>query len=159
MHKILISACLLGQKVRFDGGHHLLDNPIIQAWHNQGRLVPICPEVEGGLPTPRTPAETITQHPIFITTRNGEDVTPEFLEGAEKTLALAKRERVCCALMKSKSPSCGNKQIYDGSFTKTLANGSGVAASELIRHGIPVFNEDELDALFAFVESESKLAI
>ncbi len=152
MGKILVSACLLGDQVRYDGHHSLIKHPVISRWKDEGRLVKICPECAGGLPIPRAPSETQSKFPIMITDRSGEDVTPEFLMGAEKTLELAKKERVCCALMKARSPSCGNTQIYDGSFSGQLVEGSGVAASELLRNGIPVFNEHQLDELLQFVE-------
>lgn len=157
MRKILISACMLGDNVRYDGGNHLIKHPIIQRWRQEGRLIPLCPEIAGGLPTPRPPAETQCKFPILITTREGTDVTPEFLTGAEKALEIAKRENVACALMKAKSPSCGNKRIYDGNFTNTLVDGAGVAAAELIRNGIPVFSEKELGDLFAFIEDSEKI--
>lgn len=159
MKKILISACMLGEHVRYDGGHSLIDHPILKHWHAQGRLISICPEIAGGLSTPRAAAETQSKHPILITTASGEDVTPQFLEGAEKTLELAQSEHVCCALMKAKSPSCGNQRIYDGSFSGQLIEGSGVAAAELMRNGIPVFNENQLDELFAFVETDHRNSI
>ncbi|EXJ11075.1 hypothetical protein D791_01861 [Nitrincola nitratireducens] len=114
-----------------------------------------CPETLGGLPTPRPPAETQSRFPILITTDKGDDVTPEFLAGAEATLDIAKKHHVCCALMKSKSPSCGNNEIYDGNFSNTLIRSPGVAANELIRNGIPVFNEHQIDELIKFVEEAS----
>lgn len=153
MKKILISACMLGEKVRYDGKHQLLEHPILQLWNAQGRLVSVCPEVSGGLGVPRLPAEAQCKHPILVVNCEGEDVTPEFLSGAERTLETAQKEHVCCALMKSKSPSCGNQQIYDGSFSGQLTTGQGIAAAELMRHGYPVFNEHQLDQLFDFVEN------
>lgn len=158
MKKILVSACMLGDRVRYDGGHHLIDNPMLKRWHDEGRLIPICPEIAGGLSTPRPPAETQCKFPILITTSEGNDVTPEFLSGAEKTLEVAKREGVACALMKAKSPSCGNKRIYDGNFSGNLVEGAGVAAAELMRNGVPVFSEKELPELFAFIEESEKLS-
>ncbi|WP_027856431.1 DUF523 domain-containing protein [Marinobacterium jannaschii] len=151
MDKILVSACLMGEKVRYDGNHNALNHPLLQRWQDQGRLIRICPESAGGLPTPRPPAEAQSQFPIHITSRQGDDLTPEFLQGAELTLELAKANQVCCALMKAKSPSCGNNEIYDGNFSGTLTKGSGVAAAELIRSGIPVFNETQIDQLIEFV--------
>lgn len=142
----------MGDQVRYDGRDNLIDHPVIKRWHDEGRLVKICPECAGGLSIPRAPSETQSKFPIMITDRTGEDVTPAFLMGAEKTLELAKKEHVCCALMKAKSPSCGNTQIYDGSFSGQLIEGSGVAASELLRSGIPVFNEHQLEELFQFVD-------
>ncbi|MGB0205744.1 MAG: DUF523 domain-containing protein [Neptuniibacter sp.] len=158
MKKILISACMLGDNVRYDGGHHLIDHPILKRWKQEGRLVPICPEIAGGLEIPRPAAETQCKFPILITTKEGDDVTPQFLTGAEKTLEKAKQERVCCALMKAKSPSCGNQRIYDGNFSGKLIDGAGVAAAELMRNGIPVFNEKQLNDLFAFVEDSERIS-
>lgn len=117
MEKILVSACLLGNRVRYDGGHHLLEHPIINHWRREGRLVAACPEVLGGLPTPRAPAEIQGRFPILVTTREGEDVTPQFLAGAEHAMEIAHRHHCCCALMKANSPSCGNHSTYDGSFS------------------------------------------
>ncbi|WP_286238327.1 DUF523 domain-containing protein [Neptuniibacter halophilus] len=158
MNKILVSACLLGANVRYDGGNHLIDHPILKAWNERGLLVPFCPEVAGGLSTPRPPSEIQNKYPILITTRDGEDLTPEYLSGAEKTVELARREGVVCALMKAKSPSCGNKRIYDGSFTGNLTDGAGVAAAELMRNGIAVFSEKELPELFAFIEDSERIS-
>ena len=154
MGKILISACLLGEKVRYDQKHNLIDHPQIAHWQTEGRLVPVCPEVLGGLPTPRPPAEIKKQHPLLIETVNQHDVTPAFLAGAERALEIAQQHNVCCALMKAKSPSCGNEEIYDGSFQRQLIAGQGAAASELVRNGIPVFNEQQLDKLFDFLEGQ-----
>ena len=158
MKKILISACMLGDKVRYDGGHHLINHPTLQRWKQEGRLVAVCPEIAGGLSTPRPRAETQCKFPILITTDEGNDVTPEFLTGAERTLEIAQREGVCCALMKAKSPSCGNQAIFDGNFNNTLTDGAGVAAAELMRNGIPVFNEKQLTELFEFIEGAERLS-
>lgn len=158
MTKILVSACLLGAKVRYDGRDNLLDHPTLKRWQDQGRLVPACPETLGGLPTPRPPAEVQTRFPILITTDAGDDVTPEFLSGAELTLELARQHGCCCALMKARSPSCGNQEIYDGSFSGRLVSAPGIAADELLRNGLPVFNEHQLDELIRFVEQHSHAA-
>lgn len=158
MKKILISACMLGENVRYDGGHHKINHPTLVRWQKEGRLVPICPELAGGMSIPRPAAETQCKFPILITTKSGDDVTPEFLQGAEKTLDIAKREGVACALMKAKSPSCGNNRIYDGNFTNTLIEGAGVAAAELLRNGIPVFSEKQLPELIAFIEDAERMS-
>jgi len=158
MAKILVSACLMGDKVRYDGRDNLLDHPALQRWKEEGRLVTVCPETLGGLPTPRPPAEIQSRFPILVTTRDDEDVTPEFLSGAEQTLELARKYNCCCALMKARSPSCGSREIYDGTFSGTLIAGSGVAASELLQNGIPVFNEHQLDELIRFVEQHCEAA-
>lgn len=158
MHKILISACLLGEKVRYDGGGKRLLHPVIERWREEGRLVPFCPEVSGGLPTPRPPAEIHQRFPILVRSRDGDDVTPAFLDGAERTVEVARREGCCCALMKSKSPSCSNSRVYDGSFSGTLIEGAGLAAAELMRHGLPVFDETQLEALIDFILSQQTRA-
>ncbi len=158
MDKILVSACLLGAKVRYDGRDNLLQHPAIQRWKKQGRLVMVCPESLGGLPTPREPAEIQSRFPILVTTKSGEDVTAEFLSGAEQMISIAEKNQVCCALMKAKSPSCGNSQSYDGSFTGTLTSAPGVAAAELMRMGIAVFNEHQLEELIRFVEEQTEAA-
>jgi uncharacterized protein YbbK (DUF523 family) len=155
MKKILMSACFLGQKVRYDGQDSLLEHPLIQQWKEEGRIVPFCPEVAGGLPTPRHPAEITTRHPVMVVNLIGEDVTPQFLQGAELAVEKAKEVGACCALLKSRSPSCGNRETYNGNFDGTLVPGSGVTAAELQRHGIPVFNERELDQLVEFMAMQA----
>lgn len=158
MSKILVSACLLGEKVRYDGRDNLLDHPAVQELKKQGRLLPVCPETLGGLPTPRPPAEIQSRFPILVTTRDEEDVTPEFLTGAERALELAQEYDCCCALMKARSPSCGSLETYDGSFSGTLVPSPGVAAGELIQAGIPVFNEHQIDELVQFLAQRNVAA-
>ncbi|WP_409525879.1 DUF523 domain-containing protein [Nitrincola sp. MINF-07-Sa-05] len=158
MGNILVSACFMGERVRYDGKHSLLDHPALKKWKEEGRIVMACPEVLGGLPTPRPPAETQSRFPILIQTSEGEDVTPQYLAGAEAALELARKHNCCCALMKSRSPSCGNKQIYDGSFSGKLTDAPGVAAAELIRNGIPVFNERQINELITFMEQQGHAA-
>lgn len=153
MDKILVSACLMGAKVRYDGHSNLLDHPAIQRWKDEGRLVVACPEVLGGLPTPRPPAEIQSRFPILVTTADSQDLTPQFLAGAELTADIAHQHDCCCALMKANSPSCGNRKTYDGSFSRQLVNAPGIAANELIRQGIPVFNEHEINSLIEFIDS------
>jgi uncharacterized protein YbbK (DUF523 family) len=153
MTKVLISSCLLGFNVRYDGRNSLVEHPLIQKLKQEERLIPFCPEVAGGLPTPRAPAEIVSRHPILIQTDCGQDVTPEFLHGAELALEKAKSVGACCALLKSRSPSCGNRESYDGTFSGTLIPESGVAAAELQRSGIPVFSELELEQLEEFLDS------
>ena len=143
--KLLISACLLGQPVRYDGK----SKPIAQlAWLKQleqeHRLVVICPELAGGLPVPRAPAERIGDR---VLTGNGIEVTDEFNLGAEKALALCQQHQIRFALLKVNSPSCGNKQIYNGSFNQTLTAGMGLTAQLLSEHGVQVFSELEIEQL------------
>ncbi|SIS54023.1 DUF523 domain-containing protein [Neptunomonas antarctica] len=151
MKKILVSACFLGQKVRYDGQHSLLQHPQIQKWQQEGRIVPFCPEIAGGLAIPRLPSEITSRHPVMVVNIQGDDVTPEFLHGAELAVEKAKETGACCALLKSRSPSCGNRETYNGEFNNTLTPCNGVTAAELLRHGIPVFNEREIDHLIEFI--------
>ncbi|WP_263144605.1 DUF523 domain-containing protein [Pseudomonas sp. RIT-PI-AD] len=151
MPKVLVSRCLLGQPVRYDGG---CQGPfdLLQRWQAQGRVVPVCPEVAGGLPTPRAPAEipggqgeAVLDGRRPVLTDDGEDVTAAFLEGAAIALALAARHGIRVAVLKARSPSCGNRETYDGSFSGTRVAGAGVTAAQLQRAGVQVFNERELD--------------
>ena len=145
--KLLISACLLGQPVRYDGK----SKPIAElAWlkelEQQGRLFVVCPEVSGGLPTPRAPAERVGKK---VLTESGIDVTQAFQSGAEKALLLCQQNDISYALLKAKSPSCGNKEIYDGHFANQLTTGMGITAELLTSKGVRVFSELELDLLKA----------
>ncbi len=145
MHKILISRCLLGEKVRYDGGDNLLDNPILRTWQQQSRLVPICPEVAGTLPTPRPPAERIFDVAgNKVITISGDDVTEQFNLGAQAALSLCQRHQIKLAILKQSSPSCGSEQIYDGRFVGQKIPGQGVTTELLRQHGIAVFGEDAL---------------
>ncbi|WP_345866924.1 DUF523 domain-containing protein [Shewanella algae] len=154
-NRILISACLLGQEVRYDGGHNLLNDARVQLWQAQGRLVPFCPECAGGLPTPRAPAEQIQGR---VLTCDGEDVTEAFELGAELALAKAQQQQVVAAILKARSPSCGKGRVYDGSFSRQLKEGDGVTAALLMRHGIQVFSEFELDAAEKYLTECDKSA-
>lgn len=154
MKKILVSACFLGQKVRYDGQHSLLEHPQLEQWKKEGRIVPFCPEMAGGLTTPRLPAEITSRHPVMVVNIQGMDVTPQFLQGAELAVDKVKEVGACCALLKSRSPSCGNRETYSGEFNGRLIHDSGVTASELQRHGIPVFNEREIDQLIEFIQMQ-----
>lgn len=152
MQKILVSRCLLGQRVRYDGGAH---GPfsLLEQWQQEGRVVPLCPEVAGGLPTPRAPAEIhggqgaqVLDGQLPVLTVEGEDVTAAFVDGAEQALALVAQHGIRLALLKARSPSCGNRENYDGSFSGTKVAGEGVTAAALRRAGVQVFNEEELPA-------------
>jgi uncharacterized protein YbbK (DUF523 family) len=138
----LISGCLLGQKVRYDGKDSLQKNSRLDEWIKAGKVFFICPEMAGGLPTPRSPAEIVGDKVLTI---NGKDVTAEYLLGAQKTLALAQKHNIRVAILKARSPSCGSKQIYDGTHSKTLIDGMGTTTALLIQHGIQVFDETEIE--------------
>ncbi|MBA4118122.1 MAG: DUF523 domain-containing protein [Candidatus Puniceispirillum sp.] len=140
---ILVSGCLLGHKVRYDGQDNFLDHPWIKELHAQGRLVTICPEVAGGLATPRPAAER--QRNGRVLTKQGFDVTEAFADGAQKALMLARSVDARLAILKARSPSCGNQDIYDGTFTKRRVPGMGVTAELLCAHGVLIFNEEEIE--------------
>lgn len=154
--KILVSACLLGRPVRYDGQASAFQERLADL-QRRGCVVVFCPEVAGGLPVPRPPAEIVSgdgqgvlSGRAWVRTAAGDDVSEAFLRGARLTLALAQEHKVVAAVLKARSPSCGNAMIYDGSHTRTLVDGMGVTAALLVEHGIPVFNENEIDALDAF---------
>lgn len=142
--KILVSACLLGVPCRYDGaGKEHLD---IQKLRQKGYdLIPVCPEVLGGLPTPRPPAERLPDGRVV--TQEGVDVTAEYCSGAERALALAREQGCTLAVLKERSPSCGQGQIYDGTFSRILIQGSGETAQLLEENGIPVYGESQLEEL------------
>ncbi|WP_442111377.1 DUF523 domain-containing protein [Pseudomonas sp. NUPR-001] len=150
--KVLVSACLLGQAVRYDGrssGHP----DLLQRWQAEGRVVPLCPEVAGGLPTPRPPAEipggqgrAVLDGEAQVITVSGEDVSAQFLAGAQLALELVRRHGIRIAVLKSGSPSCGNLLTYDGTFSGNKVTGEGVTAALLRREGVLVFSELELEA-------------
>jgi len=151
--KILISACLLGEKVRYDGGDCFLADARLTQWQAEGRLLPICPEMAGGLTTPRTPAEieggeamAVLVRAGRVVNRDGVDVTDQFLRGAQMALALAGEQQIAFAILKEGSPSCGVQRINDGSFSGRKIDGMGVTATLLSGNDIPVFSEEQLDA-------------
>jgi uncharacterized protein YbbK (DUF523 family) len=150
MQKILVSRCLLGHRVRYDGG---ASGPfdLLQQWLDEGRVVPLCPEVAGGLPTPRAAAEIpggqgaqVLDGTAPVITTAGEDVSAQFLAGAYQALELVQQHAIRIAVLKANSPSCGNLLTYDGTFSGTKVNGEGVTAALLKRHGVQVFSELEL---------------
>lgn len=139
---IMVSACLLGLNCRYDGGHNKLDE--IEELKHDYNLIPVCPEIYGGMSTPRPPAE-IVKHKVM--NKAGEDVTSFFEKGAQETLKLAKLMDCKTALLKERSPSCGFGTIYDGNFNGTLVAGSGITARLLKENGISVFVESEIEKL------------
>lgn len=155
MKKILVSACLYGGKiVRYDGGDTTETNPVFLKWKEEGRLVPICPEVFGGLPIPRPDSQRIGDK---VKTGAGKDVTAEYTKGAKEALRLAKENDVAFAIMKQDSPSCGSKFIYDGTFTDTKKEGQGLAVEYLRNAGFTVFGEEDIaeaQKLLSELESE-----
>ena len=141
MEKILISACLVGDKCKYDG--HTNYTPLIKDLLEKYELVPFCPEVEGGLPTPRKPSERKGDRVI---NNAGKDVTRNFQLGAEKALNICKYLNKI-AILKENSPSCGVNQIYDGNFNKKLIKGEGVTTELLRKNGVAVYTEDQIEEL------------
>jgi len=146
MKKILVSACLLGQPVRYDGQAKGLTDPRLTRWLAQGRLVVICPELAGGLPVPRAPAE---RQGARVVTVDGQEVTAAFVSGAQAALRLCQLQGITLALLKEGSPSCGSARIYDGTFAGCQVAGEGVTTALLRAHGIRVYAETQLAALAA----------
>lgn len=143
--RLLVSACLLGQPVRYNGkSKPIAELEWLQELKNNGQLIVACPELLGGLTVPRAPAERVGDRVISV---NGDDVTDEFLLGAQKTLTLCEAHQITHVLLKAKSPSCGNQEIYDGRFSGTLKKGKGVTAELLLSRNIEVYSELQLDAL------------
>ena len=161
--KILVSSCLLGEDVKYDGTNSSIAlNPKFSFSSKElfmdilceNESYSFCPEVAGGLPIPRIPAEIVKKDkPFIVQNQNGEDVTINFLLGAKKALDLCKEENIKVALMKANSPSCGNIKTYDGTFTKNLIEASGLTAKLLKENGIEVFNENELKELLKFIKT------
>jgi len=135
--KILVSACLLGACCKYSGGHNACA-ALLEAAKTRD-FVPVCPEVLGGLPTPRPPAERQGDR---VVTESGADVTDAYRKGAQLALEAARREGCTVAILKKNSPSCGCGTIYDGQFTHTVIPGDGVTAELLTAHGIAVYNEE-----------------
>ncbi len=139
METVLISACLLGVRCRYDGASKPLAE--IEALRQQYHLIPVCPEVFGGLPTPREPAERQGER---VVTRSGQDVTDAYRRGAEETLRLAQLFGCRLAILKEKSPSCGSGERYDGTYSGTLTAGNGVTADLLLQNGVAVLGESQI---------------
>lgn len=137
--KILVSSCLLGINCKYNGENNL--NEKVLEYIKDKEVIPVCPEIFGGLSTPRPPSEIINSK---VMNNIGEDVTKEYIKGAEETLKLAKLFGVKKALLKSKSPSCGKGNVYDGTFTSTLIEGNGITTKLLLDNGIEVITEKDL---------------
>ena len=149
MDKILVSKCLLGENVKYNGGNNFINNPIIKKWIDEGRLIPICPEVEGGLPVPRPASEIKNEKVINFL---GFDVTKEFMLGANIACQTAKLNGAKFALLKQSSPSCGSKTVYDGTFSGAKTSGMGIAAKALSDMGVKVFDENEIEKLESLLD-------
>lgn len=139
MESILVSACLLGVNCKYSGGNNLC--PAVAALKTRYHLVPICPEVMGGLSTPRPPAE---RQGARVINKEGTDVTEQYRKGAEEAAKLGELYGCKMAVLKSRSPSCGCDVIYDGTFSGTRISGDGVTVQHLKALGYAVFTEEEV---------------
>lgn len=141
---ILVSACLFGMNCKYDGGNNLSEK--VRQLKDDHTLILVCPEQLGGLDTPRLPSEIqmeSDQKKPRVISSDGEDVTEAFVRGAEITLNIAKVHECKLAIMKEHSPSCGVKQVYDGSFSGKLVDGAGITSQMLMEHGITVISEED----------------
>lgn len=169
MIPILVSACLLGERVRYDGSACPIHSPHLERWRREDRLIAVCPEVLGGLPVPRSPAELLPDGRVLD--GSGADVTEAFRRGAEAVLAMCQTEwpgsprtsrggqdlapdgsrQIPLAILKEGSPSCGSARIHDGSFNGTKIPGQGITTRLLRARGVMVFSETQIDEAAAFL--------
>lgn len=151
---ILVSACLVGCRARYDGTIPEVPDECLARWSAEGLVLPFCPETAGGLPVPRPPAEIsggsgqdVLDGQAGVFTRTGRDVTASFVDGARLALAAVRYFGLRAAVLKEGSPSCGTTRIYDGSFQGRREPGQGVAGALLAAGQVPLFNEHGLDRL------------
>jgi uncharacterized protein YbbK (DUF523 family) len=153
MEKILVSACLLGEKVRYNGGAATSDDPSLRRWLAEGRVVSFCPEMEGGLGTPRPRAE---RRGSLVITEEGADVTAAFARGAALALETTRRLHIRIAVLKEGSPSCGSSEVHDGTFSGQRTAGAGVTTDLLRASGVRVFSDRQIadaDACLSALET------
>jgi len=149
--KLLISACFLGHKVKYNGGDNAIDTAELAKYFE---LMPFCPEVVGGLPTPRPPSEIQSRDPLRLTDIGGKDVTEAFVQGAEAAWQHCEYEDIRFALLKANSPSCGSQHIYDGAFSGKLIAGKGVTTEVLECNGVEVYDESGIVVLLERIKAE-----
>ena len=135
----MVSACLIGENCKYNGKNNL--NEKVLDYVKGHEVISVCPEVMGGLPTPRVPAEIVNG---TVTTKDGRNVDMEFRAGAKLALEIAKKKQVDLVILQSRSPSCGPKQIYDGSFSGKKIEGQGVFAKLLMENGFSIIDVEEL---------------
>lgn len=159
LEKILISACLLGEPLRYDGRGASRISPLLQRWQKERRLVAVCPEVAGGLPVPRPPAEIqggsggdVLRGRAKVVRHDGGDVSAAFVSGAKAALALCVEHGIRVAILTESSPACGSSQVHDGDFQGCKQPGEGVTTALLRRNGIQVFNQHQLEEVAALLE-------
>ena len=137
--KIMVSGCLLGENCKYNGGNNYSEK--VAEYIKGHEVISVCPECMGGLPTPRIPAEIVDG---VVTNREGQVVDEEFRRGAEIALEIARKEQIDVAILQSRSPSCGSKQIYDGTFSGVKVDGQGVFAKLLKEHGFHMIDVEDL---------------
>ncbi len=137
--KIVVSACLLGSNCKYNGGNNY--DPAVAAFVKDRQVIPVCPEVLAGLGVPRTPIEIVNGQ---LKDRYGNSVAEPMAEAVEKILRQLEGEEIECVILKSRSPTCGVRQVYDGTFTGTLVDGAGVLAQALMAAGYRVIDAEEL---------------
>lgn len=141
---ILVSSCLAGINCKYDGGNNF--NEKVFNLVKEGKAIPVCAEQFGGLTTPRIASEIrYINGKRHVINKEGQDVTEQFEKGAQEILDLAKKLNVTKAILKAKSPSCGKGKIYNGKFNGELIDGNGILADLLIKNGIEIITENELD--------------
>jgi uncharacterized protein YbbK (DUF523 family) len=158
--RVLVSSCLLGERVRYHGGDARLRSTVLDDWVAEGRVIPFCPELAGGLGVPRPPAEirgagglAVLERRARVMANDGDDVTEEFIAGAHAALTAAQSGGAVLAILVDGSPSCGSREIYDGTFSGRRIEGQGVTATLLEREGLPVFSPDRLEAAAKYLAS------
>ena len=166
MVKVLVSSCLVGNKVRYNASCLTVQESDLEWLSSNCELVVFCPEVSAGLPTPRAPAEIIKGNGLQVLNdaanvigNDGVDVTQPFISGAQNTLKLCQKQKIQYAILAEGSPSCGSSKIYDGTFSGTKIEGSGVTAALLKREGIKVFNQHTIALLRSELEKQSILQV
>ena len=160
MNKVLVSACLIGENVRFNERVKVYESSLLEDWKLQGRLVPFCPEVAGGLPVPRPCSEisgpdghTVLHGDARVMNIKGKDVTQYFLTGAQKALELARLHNIKLAVLKDGSPSCGSTYIYDGSFSGIKKPGKGITTVLLEENSVRVFSERKIPEAVEYLKT------
>ncbi|ALU42907.1 DUF523 domain-containing protein [Pseudoalteromonas rubra] len=154
MEKVLVSSCLLGNKVRYNASCLSISDTDLQWLQSNMKLVTLCPEVSAGLPTPRAPAEIIAGQGLDVLNgsarvieKDGTDVTVPFIRGAQNALTLCQQQQIKYAVLAQGSPSCGSAKIYDGTFSGVKVDGSGVTAALLTSNGVRVFSQHTIARL------------
>ena len=158
---VLVSSCLLGKPVRYDGRHAQCLDPTLERWRQEGRLRLLCPEVAGGLPIPRPPVEIepgklatqVLVRQAKVQDASGNDMSDSFRLGAQLAVDLVLAEGIKVAILKEGSPSCGSNMVADGHFAGRRIEGKGVTAAALEALGVKIFSENDLEKAEAYLKS------